>query len=118
MNLLPLFAAVTAAGLVANYLDWKSTVDLITKHGLAGEANPIMRFFLGKSKWLGLAYKAVPPAILIYSGCFFKGGDIQNYGIQYTNADGVDRWAIVWILSMAAYAGVGLYGYLHNRNQK
>ena len=118
MDLTIPFLAVSAAAIYANFLDWDSTVALIAKHGIAGESNPIMRFVMGKSKWLGLAYKAIAPACFLTGGFAVGGGDVQNFLVKYGDANGTDHWAIAWFACALVYGGVGLYGYLHNKNQK
>ena len=114
MNLsIPFFAAVAAA-VATNFLDWKQTASLIKAKGTAGERNPLMRALMGKSKWLGLAYKMWPYPILVYFADFhFR--DITNYRAPYVNAPGTDNWAIADILTALACAGLGLYGYLKSR---
>jgi Domain of unknown function (DUF5658) len=115
MNLSIPFALTLAAASVTNYLDWSTTVKLIAKNGISGESNPIMRFLMGKSKYLGLFWKAWPIALLVYAGWFFKGGDVQNFLVKYSNASGTDHWALVWIGIALFSTGVGLYGYLNNK---
>ena len=120
MDLSAVFAAVLAAAATTQYLDWSSTVKLIAKKGLAGESNPIIKFMFGKSKYLALAYKMAPLPALVYAGWFHKGGDVQNFLVQYVNAPAgqLDHWALAWIGCGLFSMGVGLVGYLHNRNVK
>src|SRR5260221_134702 len=109
MNLLPLFSVVTAAAITFNLLDWRKTAIDIKKFGLSEEKNPIMRFLMGRSKWLGLAYKLWPYPVLVYGGVFHAGGDVQNIGVSYANGPGNDYLGVVWIFLAAVAAGLGAY---------
>jgi Domain of unknown function (DUF5658) len=111
VNLLAPFIAVTGWAVADNVLDWKKTKNLIEKNGLAGEKNPIMKFFYSLSPWAALAYKMLPPAVLFFFA-YFHFRDIQNFDVRYVNADGVDKWALAWIGAEIFDALVGLYGYL------
>jgi len=119
MNLTIPFLAAIGAAVATNFLDWNQTVALIKAKGLAGETNPIMRFLMGKSKWLGLAYKMWPYPTLVYFG-MYRWRDIQNYLVQYGNAPAgqVDRYqALSFVFTALFGAGVGLYGYLKGRKK-
>jgi hypothetical protein len=119
MDLTIPFLLSVAAAVATNYLDWHNTVKLIAASGLAGEKNPVMRFFFGISKWVALAYKMWPYPTLVYYGCF-RWRDVQNYGVQYGNAPlgQTDHWAIAFILTALFGAGAGLFGYLKSRGKK
>jgi len=108
-----LFVAATAAAYAAQTLDWYNTKQDIAKTGLAGETNPIIRFFYGKSQWLALLWKTWPQTLILAAALHFH--DIVDYGVKYVNASGVDKWAIGWILAQVAIAGIGLYGYLSSK---
>ena len=106
-----LFISATAAAELMQFLDWRNTELGIAKFGLASEKNPIMRKLFGVSKCLALAYKLAPAAV-IFGAAEFYFKDIQYFGMPYTNAPGIDTWAIAWILTQVAVAGAGLYGYI------
>jgi hypothetical protein len=99
------FSAALAAAGVMSFLDWYRTEKLIAKNGVAGEKNPIMRFFFSKSKWAALAYKAWPMALLGFCWLHYQNG-------EYTNEH---AWAIVWILAALGSAGLDLYGFLKSK---
>lgn len=115
MNLTLVFLAAVAAGIGTQFLDWANTAKEIAKSGLAGEKNPVMRFFFSKSKWAALAYKLGWTPFLIYAGLFHAGGDVQNYGAVYADGSGHDYWAITWIIAAIGVAGEGLYGWLKSK---
>lgn len=97
-------ASIAAAG-VTNFFDWYRTEKLIKKNGIQGEKNPILRFFFSKSKWVGLAYKSWPIAVLAFAWVHYQNG-------EYTNEH---AWAVAWILTALGSAGVGLYGFLKSK---
>lgn len=99
------FLASIAVASVTNFLDWYRTEKLIQKNGIQSEKNPIMRFFFSKSKWVGLAYKSWPIALLAFAWTHYQNGEYINE----------QAWGLVWILAALGSAGVGLYGFLKSK---
>jgi len=99
------FSVALAAAVATNYLDWHKTDELIHKNGLAGEKNPIMRFFFSKSKWAALAYKAWPIGLLGFAWAHYQNGEYVNE----------TTWAYVWIAGALLSAAAGLYGFLKSK---
>ena len=99
------FSAALAAAVATNYLDWHKADELIRKNGLAGEKNPVMRFFFSKSKWAALGYKSWPIALLGYCWPHYQNGEYVNE----------TAWAYVWIGGALFSAAAGLYGFLMSK---
>jgi len=118
MDLSALFFLSVSGAVVTAYLDWHKSAGLIEKYGVQFEKNPVMRFFMGKSKWVGLAYKMWPYLLMVW-GAYFHFRDPQNFLIEYANAPGQkDHWAIAEILTMVIAIGINLFGYLKSGVKK